>query len=55
MPGLELSIAPFGGLGARLSLGANGYADFTGSYGKIPGGRYAPALDVSVGLKFGGK
>ncbi len=54
MPGLELSIAPFGGLGVRLGLGANGYADFTGTYGKIPGGGYAPALDVSVGLKFGG-
>ncbi len=55
MPGLELSVAPFGGLGARIGLGARGYADLTGTYGKIPGGGYAPALDVSVGLKFGGK
>lgn len=55
MPGLEQSIAPFGGLGARLGLGARGYADFSGTYGKIPGGGYTPALDVSVGLKFGGK
>jgi len=55
MPGLALSVAPFGGLGARVGLGARGYADLTGTYGKIPGGGYAPALDVSVGLKFGGK
>lgn len=52
---IETGIAPYGGLGARLRLGRNGFADLAGTYGKIPGGGYAPAVALSAGLKFGGK
>ena len=52
---VEMNLAPFGGMGARIGIGKQGYTDFAGTFGKLPGTGYGPALELAFGWKFGGK
>jgi hypothetical protein len=49
----ETDFAPSVGGGIRAGFARKGFADLSVSYGKVPGGEYAPAIKLGVGWYFG--
>lgn len=49
----ETDFSPAVGIGIRAGFANKGFADLGISYGKVPGGDYAPAVAIGIGWYFG--